>query len=297
MSEFKFACPVCGQHITADSNDSGSKISCPTCFRKIVVPHAPSSSESKFVISASEADRPRPPQATIQELQPLGKNSDKAVFPAGLIALLVLTCVAGATLFALRHTIFHSRPTAEVPVTGPGETNSSETAAQSQVRPDYTGTNLWSMDLTNVTIPDDTLAGSLHHQAFEVERATLSGSNLTLRIGRNGPVDLGLSIYFFNRQPEELIGKSAQVKPTDSPAPRVVMHWREGDRRSETYHKGYAMKIEFGPESGNAIPGKLFISLPDDAKSWVAGTFRAEIHRGGAPKPKSGPQSSQTQTH
>jgi hypothetical protein len=182
-----------------------------------------------------------------------------------------------------------------MPVANTGETNGSE--ASTQVRPDYTGTNLWSLDLSNATIPDDTLAGSLHHQAFEVERATLSGSNLTLRIGRSGQVELGLNIYFFNRQPEELSGKSAEVKTTDSTAPRVVMHWQEGGRHSATFHNGYAMKIEFGPESGNAIPGKLFISLPDDSKSWVAGTFRAEIHRPGQSKPKSAPQSSQSQTH
>ena len=41
MSEFKFACPVCGQHITAGSSASGSQIVCPTCFQKIVVPQAP----------------------------------------------------------------------------------------------------------------------------------------------------------------------------------------------------------------------------------------------------------------
>src|SRR6516162_6065757 len=105
MSEFKFACPVCGQHITADSKDSGSKISCPTCFRKILVPHAPSSNESKFVLSASEADKKRPPQTNVQELQPVEKTSDKTAIPIALIAGLVLVCAAGTTVFALRHKI------------------------------------------------------------------------------------------------------------------------------------------------------------------------------------------------
>jgi hypothetical protein len=292
MSEFKFACPVCGQHITADSKDSGSKISCPTCFRKIVVPQAPSSNESKFVLSASEADKKRPPQPNVPELQPIEKTSDKTSIPVALIVGLLLACAGAGTFFALHHK--HSNPPGDAPAADSGETNKAET--QVQVRPEYTGTNLWSLDLSNVTIPDTTLAGSLHHQAFEVERATLSGSNLTLRIGTKGSVELGLNIYFFNRQPEELSGKSADVKPTDSTAPRVVMHWREGERRTETFHKGYAMKIEFGPAAGNALPGKLFISLPDDSKSWVAGAFRAEIRRPAPPKPKASPQTSQSQT-
>ncbi len=41
MSEFKYACPVCGQHIKCDSSQSGTQMECPTCFQKIVVPQAP----------------------------------------------------------------------------------------------------------------------------------------------------------------------------------------------------------------------------------------------------------------
>ena len=52
MSEFKFACPVCGQHITADSANSGGQLECPTCFRKIVVPQAPEAADPKFILAA-----------------------------------------------------------------------------------------------------------------------------------------------------------------------------------------------------------------------------------------------------
>jgi hypothetical protein len=41
MSEFKFACPVCGQHMMCDISHGGSVMECPTCFQKIVAPHAP----------------------------------------------------------------------------------------------------------------------------------------------------------------------------------------------------------------------------------------------------------------
>src|SRR6266446_9700702 len=47
MSEFKFACPVCGQHITADSSTGGAQIQCPTCFQKIVVPQPPVAGNTK----------------------------------------------------------------------------------------------------------------------------------------------------------------------------------------------------------------------------------------------------------
>src|SRR5690349_20768529 len=95
MSEFKFACPVCGQHITADSKDSGSQIACPTCFRKIVVPQAPASSDPKFVLSASEANKPRPPQATAPpQLAPMEKVPVTTPVPIALVVLLGLACVA-----------------------------------------------------------------------------------------------------------------------------------------------------------------------------------------------------------
>src|SRR5439155_13404848 len=62
MSEFKFACPVCGQHITADSATSGTRLDCPTCFQKIIVPQAPASAGSKLIVSAVQVGKPRPPQ-------------------------------------------------------------------------------------------------------------------------------------------------------------------------------------------------------------------------------------------
>lgn len=50
MSEFKFFCPQCGQHILCDTGYSGQQINCPICQKAIVVPHPP-------------AAAPVPPQA------------------------------------------------------------------------------------------------------------------------------------------------------------------------------------------------------------------------------------------
>src|SRR5689334_12979470 len=101
MSEFKFACPVCGQHMTADSNDTGSQVPCPTCFRKIVVPPAPASSDPKFVLSASEANKPKPPQASApRQLDPIQKAPPpRTAVPIALVAGIVLVCAAGGAIF------------------------------------------------------------------------------------------------------------------------------------------------------------------------------------------------------
>lgn len=40
--------------------------------------------------------------------------------------------------------------------------------------------------------------------------------------------------------------------------------------------KGYSMRLEFSAPAGNKVPGKIYLSLPDKEKSFVAGTFEAE---------------------
>ena len=40
MSEFRFACPGCGQHIACDDSYAGMSIQCPACQRPMVVPEA-----------------------------------------------------------------------------------------------------------------------------------------------------------------------------------------------------------------------------------------------------------------
>ena len=281
MSEFKFACPICGQHMTADSKDTGSQVPCPTCYRKIVVPPAPSSDDPKFVLSASEANKPRPPSATPTESYV--RATDNTGFPAALIALLVLACAVGATVYAFRGKIFHSQKSSITE----NENNSGDDARRnSPPQPEFTGSNLWNMDLSGAKIPGTDAAGSIHGRAFTLEHASLTGSNLTLRVGHSGSIELGLNIYFFNRQPEELAGKTAEIKPTDKIAPRVTLRWEDEKRESQTFHHGYAMKVEFGAAENGALPGRIFVCLPDNSKSFVAGTFRAEMHKPGPSKPR-----------
>ncbi len=285
MSEFKFACPICGQHITADSKDAGSQITCPTCYRKIVVPQAPSMDDPKFVLSASEANRPRP--TTTLPIEDMQRPPKKPAFPIALVVGLVLLCGAGAAVFAFRARLFHSKPAADQARNDADHDSDSQSPnPESSAQPEYTGTNRWTLDLSNATFPDAPVGGSIHRRAFALDHATLSGSNLTLRVGTKGSVELGVNVYFFNRQAEELSGKTADVKPDDATAPRVVLHWKETDRKSETFRKGYALKVEFGPVTNNAIPGKIFLCTPDGSQSWIAGTFRAEIRKPSPPKPR-----------
>jgi len=266
MSEFKFACPVCGQHITADSSASGGQIECPTCFQKIVVPQAPTSAETKFILSASQASKPRP-AAIEAAVPPAGRQRSpaRALLPtAGVV--LVLLCAAGATLYVFRGKVFGSHI-------------------------------VWSLNLTNAPFPAATAVGSVHGSGFACERATLEGGNLSLRQGKGWPPDLGVTILLPFRAGEDFNGKTVEVAPDQPPpVPRVILRWKDDRQQAarQNINGGYALKVVFGQPANGRLPGRIYLCLPDEAKSFVAGTFEAELRKPrpgqpGPPKQKSRP--------
>ena len=282
MSEFKFACPVCGQHITVDSSTSGGRIDCPTCFRKIVVPQAPAGADSKLIISASQADKPRPPQGTplTQELLPAPRRS----FPVAAI-FLVLLLAGGLTAFAfrgkLREWMGYAAPGANKKEPEPGK-------ALKKTYPIPTDF-AWTLDLSKIVIPEKIASGGIHGEGFRCERSTLQGGTLTLRQGRSGPADLGITIHLFAQQGEQLSGKTIEITPDRSPPlPKITLRWKDEQDKAVTQNlsQGYALRVAFGEPIEDRMPGRIYVCLPDEAKSFVAGTFNAEIRKPSPPKAK-----------
>jgi DNA-directed RNA polymerase subunit RPC12/RpoP len=291
MSEFKYACPVCGQHIMCGSSQEGSVMECPTCFQKITVPQAPSSEDQKFIITGTKVgERPMP---TIPE--------DRAVMApeknwpmAAVVALLILVCAAGAAVFVFRGKIFKSStPVAPINQFASGS-DAESTHHQPQVRtkpappaplvaPPASDTN-WMLDLGMAAIPDSTAAGRIHGKDFIVERAILQSGTLTLRTGRGGPVDFGVIINFGGAQPESLAGQSLNITTNADKAAGIMLRWRDGDQQSRvTISNSYALRLDFGRLAGNHLTGKIYLCAPDETKSYIAGTFNADIRR---PRPK-----------
>jgi hypothetical protein len=283
MSEFKFACPVCGQHITADSSNSGGHIDCPTCFQKIVVPQAPSSADPKFILSAAQVSKPRPIGAANGEQLVSDRSADRRKSLIATIALVVVVCAAGGATFAFRGKIFKSsREQTQANAMG------KKALAPPKVYPIPTNIN-WTLDLAEATIPEATAVGSIHASGFYCERATLQGGHLTLRQGRSGPADLGITVQLFAQQGEELSGKTVEIPPERAPPlPKIVLRWKDEQQKAVTrnINNGYALKVAFGDAANGRIPGKIYISLPDENKSFVAGTFNAEIRKASPPKAK-----------
>ena len=289
MSEFKYACPVCGQHISCDSSQAGSQMECPTCFQKITVPQAPQSDEQKFIITGTKkGERPAP---TIPEDRPL--LAPEKNWPMAVVALAVLVCAAGAAVFVFRGKIFKSSsavtPTNQVASESDGESAPPRTQVRTnrppapRVAPPASDTN-WMLDLGTAAIPSSTAAGRIHGKDFIVERAILQSGTLTLRTGRGGPVEFGVIINFGGAQPESLAGQSLNITTNADKAAGVMLRWKDDDQQSKvTITNGYALRLNFGQLSGNHLSGKIYLCVPDETKSYIAGTFNADIRR---PKPK-----------
>ena len=287
MSEFKYACPVCGQHIRCDSTQSGSVMDCPTCFQKIIVPQAPANADSPLIITGQKFVEKKPVKEPVM-VSPVVEKT----FPVAAVALaiaLLMALVAGAVAYLMFGNGAKSVPAAG---SGPGVTNvaagqaPTPTAKKEKpalVAPPANDTN-WVQNLAEVTIPEGPVAGRIHGADFIVERAYFQNGTLTLREGTRGPFEFGLSIVFQGLQAEALSGQTINVSTNVAKAVKVAMRWKgDGEAGRESYESGYALRLEFGTLAKNRLPGKIYVCLPDEGKSYLMGTFSADARK---PKPK-----------
>jgi len=101
MSEFKYACPVCGQHIQCDSSQAGTVVDCPTCFQKITVPQAPAGAGQKLLLTGTKAGERKTSQLATRT-HPVLSEPAKSFTAAAVTFLLALVLAAGAGVYFFR---------------------------------------------------------------------------------------------------------------------------------------------------------------------------------------------------
>jgi len=283
MSEFKYACPVCGQHIKCDSSQSGSVMECPTCFQKITAPQAPAEGSQKFILSGKKVgDRPAVPVPSGAET-PL--RPPRPGFPVAALALVVLLVAVAAAGFLFRDRLFQGGKPRPVVASAP-PTNSAP--AEPLVPAPHASDTNWLLNLAGANIPDTQSAGRIHGQDFLAEHAVLQNGTLNLREGAKGPVEFGLTINFSGVAADVLAGKTINITTNAALAARVTLHWKEnGQVQKDTFTTGYALRMEFGILANDHIAGRIYFCAPDDTKSYVTGNFVAEVRKGKPVKPKS----------
>lgn len=281
MSDFKFACPVCGQHITCDSASSGTQMDCPTCFRKLVVPQAKAAGSTNLVLTAALVQS-RPATSVSSQTDFIAARPPAAKkVPVVAVTLMVLVVCAGAGVFAFRKTIFRAN---QPP---PAATDRPVQLAKPVVpiippAPDATN---WTLNLAEAKIPDGRVTGSVNGQGFALERATIQQGRLDLRQGPTWPPDVGVSVHLFAERTEDLAGRTVVIEATRTNPPRTILRWKNerGEPVTKDQRQSYALRVEFGQVTNNHLPGKIFIAFSDEPRSYAAGTFNAEIRK---PSPK-----------
>ena len=286
MSEFKFACPVCGQHMQCDSSQGGSVMECPTCFQKITAPQAPSSDEQKFIITGTKkGDRPA---STIPETAANFTPAKKG-FPGALVVVIIFILIGAAVAFVYRGTIFKS---ANPPVT-PANSLLPSTAVVSPSTPFPVvmvpaglplpaGTEYWTLNVNAVGTPEVPAGGKVHGKFFTGQKMVLNADGLTIRTA-SFPPEAGITVYLRPDPIESLFGKSIAFETNTPGAPPVFLRWKDAQGHAAQHAEtGYAMRIEFGQPAGDTISGKIYLCTPDEMKSYVVGRFNAEIVK---PKP------------
>jgi DNA-directed RNA polymerase subunit RPC12/RpoP len=280
MSEFKYACPVCGQHIKCDSSQAGTVMDCPTCFQKITVPQAPADQDQKFILTGTKASDKR---TSMRGLEP-GVAVAKANKFSGVVAVVMILAFMGAAAATIYWaTIIHPRQTSGQPVNPTNAPVATRPEKPPVVAPPANDAN-WMLMLDTNTIPDSPVAGRIHAQNFIVERATFQNGNLTLRQGTHG-AEFGAIINFSGATPEQLSGKTINVTTNAEKAAKVTLRWKDdsGKEQKVNFDSGYALRLEFGELANNHLPGKIYLCIPDDEKSYLLGSFNADARK---PKPK-----------
>lgn len=192
----------------------------------------------------------------------------------------MLLCAAGAAAIYFREQILKFVRAPASPATNPVASQPAAPATPTLAHP-VPANIAWTLELTNAVIPDTPVAGKIHGNAFAYDKAGLVGGLLLIGQGTAPPYDLGFGVGFVARQSEELSGKTFEITPDQTNAPRVGWRWKNDQQQPVTQiiSNGYLLKLTFGQPSNGHMPGKVYICLPDPEKSFAAGTFDAEIRQ------------------
>jgi hypothetical protein len=149
--------------------------------------------------------------------------------------------------------------------------------------PPAPGKATWKADLAGVETPKEPASGQVHGLEFTLDRAEIQGGVLSLRQGKEFFADREVQVFLFlgTQKPD---GKSFEISRTkkDAGAPHVYVGWKPAGQKvpqktAFTGLDGYAMRLKFGTAQNGKLPGQIYVCLPDPEKSFVAGSFEAEV--------------------
>lgn len=214
-------------------------------------------------MTAVEVGKARPGSAPLQKV-PVAKK--RVPWLSYVIGFLVFGGVLAAALYFYGHKLWRRDAT---------EVNESELRFKHKL--ENPPIPKWSLDLAEAFIPKGPLAGSVSGSEFACEKAYLRSTNLIFRQGTGWPPDLGVTISFLSEITNQT---SMQVASTqENLIPRIILRSKDERQRpvSKTFLSGYVLKFSVDQVTTNSVSGKIYLATPDDDRSFVSGTFEAEI--------------------
>jgi len=165
------------------------------------------------------------------------------------------------------------------------------------------GAQQWVADASKVPIPDHPAAGRIHGAPFTIQHADLDYSDvdpgekkatffLNLIHGTDAFSGTKIFITLLTKPGEKIEGKRFTVDPNHVQTPDAIqdgnvrysavqgamVSWAKQDGfHGHDFNSKWSLCLEFGKAKGNLIPGKIYYSLQDAQKSYVAGKFTATL--------------------
>ncbi len=143
-----------------------------------------------------------------------------------------------------------------------------------------TGNAKWTLDLKKMVAPSTPAAGMVMGAAFKLDKTRLDTTGaLILQQGTGVIPDAAIIIFLPDKSTRAVAGKSYVISADKLDGQmKLPVHVKRkppgGDLpRGTAFVDGYAMRLVFGTEKGGVVPAKIYICLPDEAKSFITGSF------------------------
>jgi hypothetical protein len=142
----------------------------------------------------------------------------------------------------------------------------------------------WTTDVDKMKFPEAPAVGKVQGADFVVDKVKLEATGaLTLQQGTEIIPDAAVIIFLPIKPGQSVEGTSYEfsaAKVEGEKRPPIHVKRRPSPKelpQGTAFADGYAMRLEFGKEKDGKVPGKVYICLPDEGKSFVAGTFILEL--------------------
>lgn len=137
------------------------------------------------------------------------------------------------------------------------------------------------MDPSRHTIPAGPVTGVVCGVDVTAE-VVVEGDSLVLRTPVTGEAapDRKVSLQL-GATAAAFVNRKLTVHPGTPPGPNVPAIFVEatGLPRPEFHAQGYALTLELGARNGGKLPGRIYLCLPDEKRTVLAGTFTADFPR------------------